>query len=276
MITTMSVSGVREELVATLEEILGLQRRLVSSARNPKVPAPELVAQVAVLERLDDRRDDLLAELRREASNDLRAARPGRPVREVVLDMLRELRWPQNAGFLEEYLWAAHQLQVDSRAFAPLRRDERRSWDRAPGARGAYVAPALQEDGSPNPRWLTSSAWDLERRIVTSEGTEKMLDLQKILSLVGRSGTGADVARARRPSDALLERYAMQFFEVEPLSPSADADEALAWRLRVRSLANAQISELRSADDPARLQIAAALADRPERDRIWGRDRTTN
>jgi hypothetical protein len=134
----------------------------------------------------------------------------------------------------------------------------------------------LQEDGSPNPRWLTSSAWDLERRIVTSEGTEKMLDLQKILSLVGRSGTGADVARARRPSDALLERYAMQFFEVEPLSPSADADEALAWRLRVRSLANAQISELRSADDPARLQIAAALADRPERDRIWGRDRTTN
>jgi len=272
MLLGVSASGVRDELVATLEEILGLQRRLVAAARNQKVSAPELVAQVDVLERLDGRRDDLLAELRREASNDLRAARPGRPVRDVVLEVLTELRWPQNAGFLEEYLWAVHQLQVDSRAFAPLRRDERRSWERTPGARGAYVAPALKEDGSPNPRWLTSSAWDLERRIVTSDATAEMLDLQKILSLAGRAGTGADIARPRRASDALLERYASQLLEVEPPVVSADVDQALAWRLGVRGLASDRIGQLRSGDDPARKQVAARLAHLTEHDRIWGRN----
>ena len=271
MLAGVNVSEVREELIATLEEALGLHRRLVASARNPKVAAPELVAQVTVLERLDDRRDDLLTELRREASSDLRAARPGRRVRDVLLEVLTELRWPQNAGFLEEYLWAAQQLQVDSRAFASLRRDERRSWDRTPGARGAYVTPALKEDGSPNPRWLTSSAWDLERRVVTSEATEKLLDLQKVLSLAGRAGTGADVPRPRRPTDALLERYARELLDVEPLPVSADPDQALTWRLRVRDLANQRIGELRNSDDPARRAIAARLAKLPERDRLWGR-----
>ena len=56
-------------------------------------------------------------------------------------------RWPQNAGFLEGYLWATRQLQLDSRAFAPLRRDEQRAWQRAPGARDAYIQVVL--DRSP-------------------------------------------------------------------------------------------------------------------------------
>jgi hypothetical protein len=81
----------------------------------------------------------------------MRPARTSPPVREILLETLAHFRWPQNAGFLEEYLLACHQLQLDSRAFAPLRRDERKAWDRAPGAREAYIAPALKPDGSANP-----------------------------------------------------------------------------------------------------------------------------
>jgi hypothetical protein len=33
----------------------------------------------------------------------------------------------------------------------------------------ARRAPGLNPDGSANPSWLTSSAWDLDRRIVASE-----------------------------------------------------------------------------------------------------------
>ena len=178
----MNVPVVRDELVATLEEILRLQQQLVADARDDRVPVADLVAQVTKLERLDDRRDDLLGELRRTASADIRATRPGRPIREVVLETLTELRWPQNAGFLEEYLWAKHQLQLDSRAFAPLRRDERRAWDHAPGARQAYIAPVLNPDGSANPRWISRSDWGLERRIVASAQTERLLNLQKVYS----------------------------------------------------------------------------------------------
>src|SRR5215467_8141986 len=136
-----------------------------------------------MLERLDQRREELIAELRRTASAGIRATTPGRPIREVVLQALDELGWPQNAGFLEEYLWADRQLQLDSRAFAPLRRDERRSWQRALGSREAYVVPALNADGSANPRWLTSSAWPLERRVIVSAATERLLDLQKVYFL---------------------------------------------------------------------------------------------
>jgi hypothetical protein len=265
----MSVSGTRTELVTTLEEILELQKRLVAAARSSKVPVTDLVAQVSAVERLDDRRDDLLEELRREASKDLRQARPGMPVREMVLQALTELRWPQNAAFLEEYLWAAHQLQIGSRAFAPLRRDERRAWERAPNSR-AFVAPALSEDGIANPRWLTSSAWALERRIVTSH-TAELLDLQKILSLAGRPEAGEDTARPWRATDALLDRYAEQVLKIDPLPTGSSTQQALEWRLKVKAEARRRVGEVRRDDETAREKAAARLAELPEQHRIWGR-----
>jgi hypothetical protein len=271
----MSFLKVREQLVATLEEALRLQQRLVADARDPAVAAPDLVAQVSVLERLDDRRDELLGALRREASADQRAERPEPSIRKVVLGALGELHWPQNARFLEEYLWATRQLQLPSRAFASLRRDERRAWQRAQGARGAYVAPALNADGSANPRWITNSAWDLERRIVVSGQTERLFDLQKILALTGRSGTDASRPRVRRPEDALLEQYAEQLLEAHPLAPAADAEEAAEWRACVRAQAIEAIDRIRRQDDPSRSQIAARLALLPEGDRVWGKNKAS-
>src|SRR5215469_6962411 len=156
-VPAVSVAAVRNDLARALEETLKLARRLAEDARDGDVPVAELVAQASMLDRLDQRRDELIEELRRTASAGLRAAKPGPPIREVVLAALDELGWPQNAAFLEEYLWAKRQLQLDSRAFASLRRDERRAWERAPGSRAAYIVPALNPDGSANPRWLSSS-----------------------------------------------------------------------------------------------------------------------
>src|SRR6266581_707183 len=218
--SAVSMPAVRDELVSTLEEALRLQRQLVEDVRNEGVPVAELVAQVTVLERLDDRRDRLIVELRRTASAGMRPARTSPPVREVLLETLGHFRWPQNAGFLEEYLLAKYQLQLDSRAFAPLRRDERKAWDRAPGAREAYIAPALKPDGSPNPRWITRSDWDVERRIVATRRTERLFDLYKIYVLAGRPGSAEASLRGHRgPIDALLEKYAKDILGDEP--PSA-------------------------------------------------------
>lgn len=265
--------AVRDQLVATLEEGLRLHERLLDDARKEGVPVAELVTQVTVLERLDDRRDELISELRRTASAGIRAARTGPPIREVVLETLDDLRWPQNAGFVEDYLWARRQLQVDSRAFAPLRRDERRAWDRAPEARGAYIVPALNPDGSANPRWLTRSDWPLDRRIVASAQTERLFDLQKIYSLAGRPGSsGAHSDGVRSPLDALLERYGRQILQTKPPPTSATAEEITAWRTDTREHARALIGEIRRDDEPHRAQIARQLAKVPERDRIWGKD----
>src|ERR1700744_6199543 len=238
---TVSLAVVRDDLAAALEETLRLAQRLAEDARDPDVPVAELVAQASMLGRLDAPRAALIGELRRTASAGLRATKPGPPIREVVLAALDELGWPQNARFLEEYLWAKHQLQIDSRAFASLRRDELRTWRRAPGARSAYIVPALNPDGSANPRWLTSSAWDLSRRVIASPETERLFDLQKILAL--------NVRGSRGPLGTLLERSVAQVLAVEPPPVSASVPVTRAWRAHVRSHTSALNYASRARDD---------------------------
>ncbi len=262
----------RQELVATLEESLRRLKQLLADTRDDHVPVADLVAQISAMERLDDRRDELVGRLRRAASAGLRAERPGPALRVLVLEALEELRWPQNARFLEEYLWAMRHVQLDSRAFAPLRRDEQRAWQRAPGARDAYVAPALNPDGTANPRWLTSSAWGLERRIIASAQTERLLDVEKVYSLAGRPGSrdSRTDGGPRRPVDALLEKYARQVLGTEPPPVSATEDEAAAWRDRVREHASTLIGEIRRDDEPSRKRMARDLATLADDARVWG------
>ena len=272
-ISTVNMPAVRDELAATLEETLRLQQRLMDDVRDDGVPVADLVAQVSVLERLDTQRDRLIGELRRTASAGMRPARTSPPVREILLDTLADFRWPQNAGFLEEYLLAKYQLQLDSRAFAPLRRDERNAWDRTPGARDAYIAPALKPDGCANPRWITRSDWDMERRIVATRRTERLFDLYKIYVLAGRPGSAeASYLGPRRPVDALLEKYAQDILHTEPPSASASADEFRSWRAEIRERAGTLIGEVRGDDELDRKRIARQLAGQPDRERVWGRD----
>jgi hypothetical protein len=259
----VSMTKVRDELVAALEESLQLARRLAADARDDEVPVAELVAQASLLGRLDDRREELIGELRRAASAGLRASRPGPPIRVVVLAALDELGWPQNARFLEEYLWAKRGLQLDSRAFASLRRDELRAWRRSPQARSAYIVPALNPDGSANPRWLTSSAWDLPRRVVASAESERLFDLQKIHALRVRGSRG--------PLGTLLERYVARILAIDPPPVSASASATSAWRTHVRAHTTALIEAIRAHDDPDRHRVAIELADLPADDLVWGR-----
>jgi hypothetical protein len=263
-VLTVSLTAVRDDLADALEETLRLARRLAEDARDTDVPVAELVAQATMLDRLDQRREELIGQLRRTASAGLRAAQPGPPIREIVLAALDELGWPQNARFLEEYLWAKHQLQLDSRAFASLRRDELRAWQRSPGARSAYIVPALNPDGSANPRWLTSSAWELPRRVIASPETERLFDLQKILALHVRGSRG--------PLGTLLERYVTQVLAIEPPPVSATVTATRAWRARIRSHTVALIESIRIREDAARDRVASLLSGYPDRERVWGRD----
>ena len=74
--------------------------------RDEATPVQELVERPDVLKRLDGQCDKLISKLRHSACADIRAGRSRPPVREVALKTLDDLRWPQNAGFLEEYFWA--------------------------------------------------------------------------------------------------------------------------------------------------------------------------
>src|SRR5271165_1058060 len=91
-IGTVNMPAVRDELAATLEESLLLQQRLMDDVRDNGVPVADLVAQVTVLERLDDRRDQLISQLRRTVSAGMRPARTSPPVREILLETLAHFR----------------------------------------------------------------------------------------------------------------------------------------------------------------------------------------
>jgi hypothetical protein len=129
----------------------------------------------------------------------------------------------------------------------------------------AYIVPALNPDGSPNPRWLTSSAWDLEHRVVASTQTKRLFDLQKLYSL--------NVRGSRGPLGTLLERYAKQILAIDPPPVSATATQVRAWRLHVRERTRALIADIRERDDPHRERIARRLAKFPDQDRVWGREK---
>jgi hypothetical protein len=91
----------------------------------------------------------------------------------------------------------------------------------AVGTGPAYIAPALKPDGSTNARWVTRSDWDMERRIVATQRTERLFDLYKIYVLAGRPGPAeAGYLDPRRPVDALLEKYAHDTLDTEPPHPT--------------------------------------------------------
>ena len=69
----------------------------------------------------------------------------------------------------------------------------------------------------------------------------------------------------------MLENYAEEVLDIDPLAPSATSSESRAWRLHVRDMAYKLIGEIRSHDDQHRTEIAEMLADLPEHERIWGR-----
>jgi hypothetical protein len=134
----------------------------------------------------------------------------------------------------------------------------------------------LNPDGSRNPRWITSSAWPLERRIIASPQTERLFNLQKIYSLAERPGSpDAHVPGPRRPIDALLEQYAKKILRTDPPPASASSDEISAWREEVRVQARTLIGEIRGEDEPRRERIARELASLPRHDLIWGKDPRT-
>ena len=64
----VSLTNVRDELVVALEETLQLAQRLAADARDDEVPVAELVAQASLLGRLEERREELIGQLRRAAS----------------------------------------------------------------------------------------------------------------------------------------------------------------------------------------------------------------
>jgi hypothetical protein len=258
----------RDALRNVLAEQRGIIDMMLEGTHDLSVPAAQLAHWADWLERLDDQRDDLIRALREEAT-EVRKREEERSVRQFVLRALDELESPQNAGFLQDYAWARYGVDLDTRGFGALRRDEWRSWSRNPGRRRAYIVPTLDANGQPLARWMARSDWDLERRITVAADGGRLLDLQKIRALVTIRLAAEQEDAFGDPIGLLIEKYSREVLAHAPvIDDDATAREAQIAELRER--ADAEFSELAARVSAAQKAAAARLADRPEEEQLWG------
>lgn len=268
VVKPLKSSDVRGELRNVLIDQRGIIDMLLGSAEDPSVPAAQLAHWAEWLERLDDRRDELIRALREEAT-EVRKREEERSVRQFVLRALEELGSPQNAGFLQEYVWARYGVDLDTRGFGALRRDERRSWSRNPGRRRAYIVPTLDLDGRPLARWMARSDWPLEQRITAAGDGQRLLDLHKILALSKARLVGEPHDKPGDPLGLLIEKHARDILAYKPVVDD-DAARREARITELRKSADAEFFELAAPVASAQQAAAARLAGRPEEEQLWG------
>jgi hypothetical protein len=259
--------GTRGELRNVLLDQLRIVQSLLDSIEDPRVATAQLARLAMSLERLDDRRNALLRALREEAT-EARKREEERSLRQFVLRALDEMQVPQNAGFLREYVWAREAVDLNTRGFGSLRRDERRSWHRHPGRRLAYIVPALDADGRALARWMARSDWPLARRTVVADRSERMLDLYK-LRVLFNAHEEAEQRELGDPFIPAIEKYARDVLDVNP--PAYDhAVSRKCWFADLRQEMEAELADL--GDTVAEIQQAAAarLATLPEEQQLWG------
>lgn len=176
---------------------------------------------------------------------------------------LNELEVPSSPREIADYALARFGRTVDYRAFASIRRDERRAYDSKRTSRNVYIVPALEG------RWLlpargrfTLSEWPIEQRLIGPHSL-RVDHLKVAINIAGQLAwmTGRDAERADALSH-LLANYARSI-------PGA-MDEGSTDPERITGAARAELEVLRGDDDQWRAQTAERVARLPAEEQLWG------
>lgn len=268
MATNPSVrrASARVRLRAALEMERGILAELIERADDAGVPDAQLVDSVEALESIDFHVGELIAELRMEASS-ARLQREDRPVRHFVIAALDEIGAPQGAAFVHDYLWARHRVDMDTRGFSALRRDERRSWERNSKRRLAYIVPALSTDGTAVPKLMARSDWPLEQRLVVPTD-ERLFNLRRLQALFA-ARQDVEAEDGPDPFQPLIAKYAPEAFAEPPVFPVDPAGQAAAIA-RLGRRVDAEYAEVHAATALQREQAVSRLRKLPQTQRLWG------
>jgi hypothetical protein len=266
-IEPVSPMNPRVELRQLLLEQRRTIDRLLEHVEDPSASPVRLVELIEAMEQLDDRKAPLIRILREEAS-ETRRREEERSVRQFVLRALEFVGAPQSAGFLQEFIWARDRVDLNTRGFGALRRDEARAWRRGPGRRVAYIVPALNPDGRPLARWMARSDWPMPQRIVV-EGAEHLFGVKRLDSLF-RAREELPITEVSDPYVSLIRHYAPEVLEIEQPPIRSDGEEA-AWLAAVRRSVQEEMARLENAVSQAQRQVLHRLATLTEEEQLWGR-----
>lgn len=194
-----------------------------------------------------------------------RARKPGKPLRELALDALDDLGVPAAPALIADLTAALTGVRPSPSRFASLRRDEENAARRNIAARPAWVVPAISaQQLTAIPRLLSSSSWDIERRIVGARSI-RTYNLRVAISLAGRL---AHLREAGATEAKMVERLLFPFARSVPGAVEHGQPINTA---RVIEAAQAELTLIEAPDLEERREAAAKLAASGPQMRLWGR-----
>ena len=194
-----------------------------------------------------------------------RARKPGKPLRELALDALDDLGVPAAPALIADLTAALTGDRPSPSRFASLKRDEENAARRNLAARPAWIVPAISgAQLTAIPRMLTSSTWELERRIIGSRSI-RADNLRVAVSLANRLAhlreTGAAEARN-------VERLLFPFARSIP--GAIDTGQPIDTK-RAIDAAHGELALIEDADLDERRAAAAKLSSSSTQFKLWGR-----
>ncbi|HZT65157.1 MAG TPA: hypothetical protein VFA11_05145 [Acidimicrobiales bacterium] len=192
-----------------------------------------------------------------------RKAQSTASARQSVVGALSEIGAPSRARLVADYIEARFGEHVEPRAFAGLRRDERRAWGKG-SARPTYIVPALEgRFYQPIRGLLALSDWPLERRLI-GPWSERADHLAATAQLARQLAWLND----RDPDGA--KRLASVVAGMARSIPGA-MDGTGVDTARVENAAEAERTALLTRDDPWRREAAARARDQlTDEQQLWG------
>lgn len=239
---------------------------LLAELSDPDSQPLRLAELLDVLSEIEARRSPIARALREQASDE-RKREEERSVRQYVLRALGYVGFPQPAAFVQEFVWAHDRVELATRGFSALRRDEARAWRKNPGRRAAYVVPTLDIQGRALVRWMARSDWSLPHRIAVDEADE-LFAAKRVESLLRARGE-MEADKQVDPYGQLLTRYIGEQFKAKddlPMSP-----DPRTLRSRETASLDHDLQDLQRRVEARQIQAAAKLGDLTNEQKMWGR-----
>ena len=265
------MSNLESELKRRLQQVVDRQQGLLGDF-NAALVAGELAKQAAIEPQLRK----LQAEMQR-LSDELRyvqleqnvavprtRSRTGKTMREIALDVIDEIGVPVSPSTISEFSLATTGVDIRATRFASLRRDEERAARRNPASRPAWVTPALSTVRlTALPRLFTSSAWEIERRLVGARSA-RINHLHTTLAFLDRFERLRSAAASESGS---MENLVIRFARGIPgaVSTGMDIDGA-----RIRTVVQSELEAIEPDDLQERREAAARLAKHRDQEKLWG------
>lgn len=267
-----SMSNSESDLKQRLQQVVDRQQSLLGNF-NAALIAGENAKQAAIepqLRKLQAEMQRLADELRyvqleqTVSQPRTRTRMTGKTVREIILDAIDEIGVPVSPSTISDFNFAMTGVGIPATRFASLRRDEERAARRDPVSRPAWVAPALSTIRlTPLPRLFTSSAWEIERRLVGARSarvnhlrtTLAFLDRLERLRSTASSETGA--------MENLVIRFARGI-------PGATTTGAEIDGAHIRAVVQQELEAIEPDDLSERREAAARLTKHRDQEKLWG------